>query len=70
MALLAARGFTLVEIGLAESCFHMASLLFEVPSGVISDVFGRKKSMILSQLMFMLLVKRLFVSTLLFGQHF
>lgn len=53
VALLAARGFTLVEIGLAESCFHLASLLFEVPSGVISDVFGRKKSMILSQLMFM-----------------
>ena len=54
VALLAARGFTLVEIGLAESCFHLASLLFELPSGVISDVFGRKKSMILSQLMFML----------------
>ena len=54
VALLAARGFTLVEIGFAESCFHLASLLFEVPSGVISDVFGRKKSMVLSQLMFML----------------
>jgi len=54
VALLAARGFTLVEIGLAESCFHLASLLFELPSGVISDVFGRKKSMMLSQLMFML----------------
>lgn len=54
VALLAARGFTLVEIGLAESCFHLASLLFEVPSGVIADVFGRRKSMVLSQLMFMI----------------
>lgn len=54
VALLAARGFSLMEIGLAESCFHLASLLFEVPSGVISDVFGRKKSMALSQLMFVL----------------
>lgn len=54
VALLAARGFSLVEIGLAESCFHTASLLFEVPSGVISDVFGRKRSMILSQCMFVL----------------
>ena len=51
VALLAARGFFLVEIGFAESVFHVASLLFEVPSGVISDVFGRKKSMVLSQCM-------------------
>ena len=50
VALLAARGFSLVEIGLAESCFHLASLLFEIPSGVISDVFGRRRCMILSQL--------------------
>lgn len=51
VALLAARGFSMVEIGFAESVFHVASLLFEVPSGVISDVFGRKKSMVLSQCM-------------------
>lgn len=54
VALLAARGFSFVEIGVAEGVFHMASLLFEIPSGVISDVFGRKKSMILSQCMFLL----------------
>lgn len=54
VALLAARGFSLVEIGIAEGVFHTASLLFEIPSGVISDVFGRKKSMILSQVMFLL----------------
>lgn len=54
VALLAARGFSLVEIGIAEGVFHVASLLFELPSGVISDVFGRKKSMILSQCMFLL----------------
>lgn len=54
VALLAARGFSLVEIGLAESCFHLVSLLFEIPSGVISDVFGRKRSMILSQCMFII----------------
>lgn len=54
VALLAARGFSLVEIGIAESVFHVASLLFELPSGIISDVFGRKKSMLLSQCMFAL----------------
>ncbi len=54
VALLAARGFSLVEIGIAEGVFHVASLLFEIPSGVISDVFGRKRSMVLSQCMFIL----------------
>ena len=54
VALLAARGFSLAEVGIAEGVFHVASLLFEIPSGVISDVFGRKKSMILSQCMSLL----------------
>jgi len=54
VALLAARGFSLIEIGFAESCFHLVSLLCEVPSGVIADVFGRKRSMIISQCMFVL----------------
>lgn len=50
VALLAARGFSMVEIGLAESVFHMASLLFEIPSGVLSDVFGRKRSLVMGRL--------------------
>lgn len=51
VVLMAARGFSMMEIGLAEGAFHVASLLFEIPSGVISDVFGRRKSMILSCVM-------------------
>ena len=39
VALLAARGFSLWEIGVAESVFHMVSLTFEVPSGM-SDEFA------------------------------
>ena len=35
VALLAARGFTLAQIGLAEAVFHLTSLLCEVPSGGI-----------------------------------
>lgn len=54
VALLAARGFSMVEIGVAESVFHTASFLFEVPSSVIADVFGRRRSMILSACMFLL----------------
>ena len=54
VALMAARGFSMVEIGIAEGVFHVASLLFEIPSGVISDVFGRKYSLVCSRLMGMI----------------
>ena len=54
VALLAVRGFSMVEIGVAEGVFHVASLLFEVPSGVISDVFGRKYSLVCGRLMGMI----------------
>lgn len=43
VALLAARGFSLWEIGLAESVFHIVNLLCEVPSGMVADLLGRKK---------------------------
>lgn len=51
VAILAARGYSLVEIGLAETVFHITSLLFEIPSGVLADVFGRKKMLIVSTIM-------------------
>lgn len=46
VALLAARGFSLWEIGLAESVFHIVSLLCEVPSGMAADLLGRKKTLL------------------------
>ena len=46
VALLAARGFSLWEIGLAESVFHIVSLLCEVPSGMAADLLGRKKTIV------------------------
>ena len=46
VALLAARGFSLWEIGLAESVFHIVSLLCEVPSGMAADLLGRKKALV------------------------
>lgn len=54
VAILAARGFSLVEIGLAETCYHAASLLTEIPSGTLADVYGRKKMLIVSTLIHIL----------------
>ena len=54
VAILAARGFSLVEIGFAETVFHITSLIFEIPSGVLADVFGRKKMLIVSSIMRMI----------------
>ena len=48
VALLAARGFTLAQIGLAEAVFHLASLLCEVPSGVAADLLGRRLNLAVS----------------------
>lgn len=36
VALLALRGFSLLQIGILESIFHIASSCFEIPSGVVA----------------------------------
>lgn len=46
VALLAARGFSLWEIGLAESVYHIVSLFCEVPSGMAADLLGRRKTLV------------------------
>jgi len=51
VAILASRGYSLVEISIAETVFHMVSLIFEIPSGVLADVFGRKKMLVVSTIM-------------------
>ena len=51
VALLYSRGFSIIEIGLLESIFHITSMSFEIPSGVISDVFGRRRTMVASRVM-------------------
>ena len=47
VALLAARGFSLLEIGLAKSIYYTVSLLAEIPSGMAADLFGRKRALVL-----------------------
>lgn len=54
IAILAARGYSLVEIGFAETVFHITSLILEIPSGVLADVFGRKNMLIVSSVMTMI----------------
>lgn len=39
------RGLPLWQIGLVEGIFHVASFLFEMPSGALADLVGRKKVM-------------------------
>lgn len=51
VAILAARGYSLVEIGFAETVFHITSLIFEIPSGVLADLYGRKNMLIVSNIM-------------------
>ena len=46
--LLVSDGYSLIQVGLAETVFHIVSLTCEIPSGVFADVFGRKKSLIVS----------------------
>ena len=50
VALLVMRGFTLVEVGIAETVFHITSIIAEIPSGMFADVFGRKKCLMVGTL--------------------
>ena len=43
---LAFRGMSLVEIGLLESVYHITGVIFELPTGVIADVYGKKFSVV------------------------
>lgn len=42
------RGFSLAEVGIAEGVYHITSMIFEVPSGMAADLFGRKCTLLLS----------------------
>jgi len=41
------KGLSLLEINLINGCFMLANFLFEIPTGVIADFFGRKRSVII-----------------------
>ena len=56
---------TLIEIGLLESSYHSCNLIFEIPTGAMADLLGRKKMIILSRLAAMISSIVLLVSSLL-----
>lgn len=47
---LAYCGLNLAQIGFVEGIYHATSILFEIPSGAVADLLGRKKSMVLSRI--------------------
>lgn len=48
MLFLSLRGLSLLEIGLVESVYQFSMLIFGVPAGAISDILGRKTSLVLA----------------------
>ncbi|TGB01436.1 MFS transporter [Halobacillus salinus] len=41
------KGLTFGEIGLIEAFLHLAIVLFEVPTGMVADLYGRKISLLI-----------------------
>lgn len=46
------KGLSLLEVNLLNCAFMVAVFLFEIPTGVIADFFGRKKSVIIGLLVY------------------
>ena len=42
------RGYSLAQVGIAEGVFHVTSMLFEVPSGMVADLYGRRRTLLFS----------------------
>jgi MFS family permease len=59
---LASRGFSLSQIGLAESAFHLAPVLLELPSGSFADLIGRRWSLALGALLVAISAALIFVA--------
>lgn len=43
------KGMSLIEIGLLESIYHTCNLIFEIPTGAMADLLGRRRVIILSR---------------------
>lgn len=47
---LAYRGMSLLEIGILEGVYHITGMIFEIPSGAVADLLGRKKTVLAGRL--------------------
>lgn len=45
------KGMSLIEIGLLESIYHMTGVIFELPTGVIADIYGKKFSIVVGRIL-------------------
>lgn len=52
LVLLVSRGFSLWEAGLAEGIFHLVSFVGEIPSGMFADLYGRRRALCASWVVF------------------
>lgn len=44
------RDMSLFEIGILEGIFHLTGIAFEIPTGAIADLFGRRRTLILGRI--------------------
>lgn len=46
------RGISTVKVGIVESILHLSILLFEIPTGIVADIYGKRVSLIFSRVLY------------------
>ncbi|MBI9009419.1 MAG: MFS transporter [Tenericutes bacterium] len=62
-AFLLVKGFTLIDVGIFETIFHISSITMEVPTGVIGDLYGRRTSRLLGIVVYFIYIAIMLFST-------
>lgn len=64
---LSSMGLSLIQIGLLESIYHLTSLIFEIPSGAVADILGKKFSIVIGRIFAVVSTILMIVSLNMFG---